>query len=264
VRRDPGAEFARAVAFEDAIHDRLSDQTEPFRWGTALFNSQIPAIYDANFLRIERADDDITVEELLTEAERIMEPRGLAHRKVSTADERLGERLAEGFAEAGWRVDRLLFMAHRNEPKRDASVDVDEIVGELHTRAKEGFSRRDPHFQSEEEVRQMSLLAQMVFEVTDKRCFAAYAEGKIASVCELYSDGLTAQIEDVATFEEHRGKGLATAVVLRALHEARAWGHETIFLVADADDWPKDLYEQLGFEGMRRTYQFLRRPQVAT
>lgn len=261
MRRDPGAEFARALAFEEALRDRISDHQEPFRWGTAYFTSKLPEIYDANFLQISEVEEDIAVDDLVAEADRLMEPRGLRHRKVVTSEDDLGERLASGFSDAGWDVDRLLFMAHRQPPRREARVDVDEIVAELHTRAKEEFSRRSPYFETEEGVAQMSLLAQMLFEITDKRCFAAYVDDKIAAVCELYSDGITAQIEDVATHEEYRSRGLATAVVLRALHEAEAWGHETIFLVADADDWPKDLYESLGFEGIGRTYQFLRRPQ---
>ncbi|MBW3653499.1 MAG: GNAT family N-acetyltransferase, partial [Actinobacteria bacterium] len=78
------------------------------------------------------------------------------------------------------------------------------------------------------------------------------------SVCELYSDGITAQIEDVSTLTKHRSQGLATATVLRALHEARAWGHEMIFLVADADDWPKELYTKLGFTRWETDVMFSR------
>lgn len=261
MRRDTAAEFARAVAFEDAIRDRLSDDTETFRWGTALFTSAIPEIYDANFLRVEKADDEIDAGALIAEADRLMEPRGLAHRKVVVSDEVLGEKLAPDFREQRWNVDRLLFMVHRRPPERGSPVDVDEIVAELHVRAKETFNREQLPDQSEEAIRQMNDMARMLSGVTDKRAFAAYVDGTIASVCELYSDGITAQIEDVNTLSEHRSKGLATAVVLRALHEAQSWGHEMVFLVADDEDWPKGLYGQLGFDPIGRTYQFLLKPQ---
>lgn len=260
MRRDPGAEFARSLAFENAMRDRLADETEPFRWGTALFCSTLPAIYDVNFLRVENPDADLDADGLMAEAERLMGPRGLGHRKVVVDDEAIGAGLAPAFRDAGYDTDRLLFMVHRREPERTASVDVDEIVAELHTRAKERFNREQPYFEAEDAISQMNALATRVFEVTDKRCFAAYVDGEIASVCELYSDGLTAQIEDVSTLEAHRSRGLATATVLRALHEARAWGHEMVFLVADAEDWPKELYGQLGFDPVGETYQFLRRP----
>src|SRR5687768_4264797 len=199
-------------------------------------------------------------ESLMAEADRLMEPRGLKHRKVVVDDETVGASLAPAFRDAGYDVDRLLFMVHLREPQRTASVDIDEVVAELHTRAKERFNREQPYFETEDAIQQMNTMAMRVFEATDKRCFAAYVDGEIASVCELYSDGMTAQIEDVSTLEKHRSKGLATATVLRALHEARAWGHEMVFLVADADDWPKELYAQLGFDGVGEIYQFLRRP----
>ena len=65
------------------------------------------------------------------------------------------------------------------------------------------------------------------------------AGDEIASTCELYSDGVTAQIEAVITLEQHRNKGLARAVVMAALDDALAEGHDLVFLVADDDDWPQ-------------------------
>lgn len=241
------------------MRDRLAEETDAFRWGSALFCPSLPAIYDVNFLRVENPDEELDAPGLLAEADRLMGARDLRHRKVVVDDETLGARLAPDFAAAGYAVDRLLFMVHSRDAERTSTIDVDEIVGELHTRAKETFNREQPYFQSDDEIRQMNTLARKVFEVTDKRCFAAYVEGEIASVCELYSDGITAQIEDVSTLEKHRSQGLATATVLRALHEAQAWGHELIFLVADTDDWPKELYRKLGFDGVGGTYQFLKR-----
>ena len=73
-------------------------------------------------------------------------------------------------------------------------------------------------------------------------------DGEIAGWAELYSDGRTAQIEDVGTFERFRNRGVARAVVLRGIDIARAEGHDFFFLIADYDDWPKELYTKLGFE----------------
>ena len=54
----------------------------------------------------------------------------------------------------------------------------------------------------------------------------------------------------------HRGNGYATAVVLRAAREARAEGADLVFLVADGDDWPKELYRKLGFDTVGRLTKF--------
>jgi predicted GNAT family acetyltransferase len=80
------------------------------------------------------------------------------------------------------------------------------------------------------------------------------------SSTDLYSDGRTAQIEDVMTLREHRGRGYASAVVIRALEEALAGGHDFVFLTTDARDWPKELYRRLGFEPLGEKYAYLLTP----
>jgi len=90
------------------------------------------------------------------------------------------------------------------------------------------------------------------------RHFGARVDGQVVSFCDLYSDGRTAQIESVTTFEEHQGHGLGSAVVLRAAEEAAVAGQDLVFLVADDDDWPKAWYERLGFDPVGRTWTFNR------
>ena len=68
----------------------------------------------------------------------------------------------------------------------------------------------------------------------------------------LYSDGTVAQVEDVYTVPEERSRGYARRLVTKAAEVARADGHELVFIVADADDWPQRLYRQIGFEPIGR------------
>jgi hypothetical protein len=49
-------------------------------------------------------------------------------------------------------------------------------------------------------------------------------------------------------------------VVGRILREARSAGAETVFLIADDADWPKDLYRKLGFDPVGRFWQFTKPP----
>jgi hypothetical protein len=41
---------------------------------------------------------------------------------------------------------------------------------------------------------------------------------------------------------------------------ALAAGHELIFVVADDEDWPKDLYAKLGFDPVGKAWNFTRPP----
>ena len=78
--------------------------------------------------------------------------------------------------------------------------------------------------------------------------FGAYGRhGTLAAIAMLYSDGVVAQVEDVYTVPEERRRGYARALVTKATEVARAAGHELVFIVADADDWPQRLYRRIGF-----------------
>jgi predicted GNAT family acetyltransferase len=70
----------------------------------------------------------------------------------------------------------------------------------------------------------------------------------------LYSDGTVAQVEDVYTVPEERNRGHARKLVTKATEVARASGHELVFIVADADDWPQHLYRRIGFAPIGRTW----------
>ena len=86
-------------------------------------------------------------------------------------------------------------------------------------------------------------------------------DGRPVSVCELYTRDNVAQIEDVGTLEAYRNLGLARAVVLHAVTAARAAGCDLVFLEADADDWPRELYGRLGFRPIGQIYAFVRKPR---
>jgi predicted GNAT family acetyltransferase len=86
--------------------------------------------------------------------------------------------------------------------------------------------------------------------------------GAIVARADLYLDRATgvAQIEDVMTDTGHRKRGLARAVLVDALRRARDAGCDLVFLVADADDWPRQLYARVGYTPVGNTYEFLRPP----
>jgi ribosomal protein S18 acetylase RimI-like enzyme len=83
-------------------------------------------------------------------------------------------------------------------------------------------------------------------------------DGGLAAISMLFSDGRTAQVEDVYAIPEVRGRGYGRALVTRAIELANQGGHELTFIVADDNGWPKQLYRKLGFEPAGRSWVFHR------
>jgi GNAT superfamily N-acetyltransferase len=253
-------ELARAVAFEEALRERCAERIVPFRFGRAVFNDTYPDVWDLNVLRVD-TPAGATVHALAAEADRLHGEAGHAHRRVTVLDEALGARLEPGFRRLGWESDCFLFMAYHGPGSRSApAADVEELDAAELRPLREAIVRAEPWADSDEVVRQVLEAGAQTARAANARHFAVRVEGEAASGADLYSDGRTAQVEDVATVAAHRGEGLASAVVLRAVAEALAAGHDFVFLIADDRDWPKDLYRRLGFEPIGRKWLFLRKP----
>jgi GNAT superfamily N-acetyltransferase len=248
------SDLERASAFEDALRERAADQVVPFEFGSAFITDSLPRVWDLNLLRVEKAG--ATAQQLAAAADRVQGEAGLAHRRVAALD----ESLAKGFQDLGWDRDRFLFMAYRGPSERVGEAPVEEVEHDALLPVREAMVREAPWGKDDETVRQILAAQARVAETGRARHFAVVVDGEIASAADLFSDGRTAQVEDVITHLDHRGRGYASSVVLHAVEKALAEGHEFVFLVADADDWPKELYARLGFEPIGHKCSFMRRP----
>ncbi len=231
-------ELARAWAFLDRA-DMAGGRTVPSSVGTAVFDDEVPLRLDSNFLLV---DQPAEAEDVLAEAKR------LDRRMIVFRSTEQGERLAPFFAERDWLVRRHLLMAQLREPDRDGDPSIVEEVAEEELRpARQRVVEGEP-WSKPEIMAQLFAAKHRIGERVRVRFFALRVEGEVVSYSDLYQDGTEAQVEDVGTLQEHRGRGYATSVVLAAIAVARADGAEFVFLVADLEDWPKELYRKLGFD----------------
>jgi ribosomal protein S18 acetylase RimI-like enzyme len=253
------SELERCFDFLRAAEDRETREAVPFRFGTARLDRELPHVYDLNLLRVEHGQP--SVEELVSDAEEIQGAAGLTHRRVQVTPE-LDEPLGPRFRELGWEAEALVVMAQHREPERAVDPSAAREVDRRDLAGAWAVGMRSDGL-SEEVVRELLAHKELIAESTPTRYFAARADGTIASYCELYTDGASAQVESVMTLPAHRGKGLASAAVLRAAAAAREAGADFVFLVADRNDWPQKLYERLGFDPIGRGYaRYLRRPDA--
>jgi N-acetylglutamate synthase-like GNAT family acetyltransferase len=253
--------LARFFALEGRLLEGLSTRIESFEHGIAFLDEEFRDRYDSNFLLVDRPLEGVSAAVLLEAAERILGGASFPHREVVVRDDRHGERLAPAFAEHRYTVERNIIMEHRRPADRGPDRVAEELsFAEVRPLLHEMY-RRQPWATSDEMVRAFTDQHGKFERVIGARFLGVRFEATLAGCCELYVDGLDAQIENVGTLEEFRGRGVARTLVLRAVEVAREAGAQHVFIVADEADWPRELYARLGFVRIGRTWQFTRWPQ---
>jgi ribosomal protein S18 acetylase RimI-like enzyme len=246
-------ELARIHRFEREV-EMAGTQTVASSLGVGVLTPELPLRHDSNYLLLERARD---AAEAIAEADRVLGGAGREFLVILTFDQELGELLLPDFEALGWRIQRHIFMVQRREPEKSADL---SIVREVDEAALRPGRRREILAQpwGAPELAEQLLDSKVLLGTrAETRFYGVEVDGEVVSWTDLYVAQGVGQIEDVATVSEHRGKGYAAAVVLRAAEDARRAGVDLIFLVADDEDWPKELYERLGFDTVGRNYKFI-------
>lgn len=248
-------ELARIHRFEREIELAGPDEI-PSPLGYAVVTQELPLRHDSNFLFLER---DAGAEEAVAEADRILGGAGRDYRVILTFDEGVGERLRPTFDELGWRTMRHVFMAQRRNPEKSVDLGVVKEVDQAALRPGRQREILAQPWGSPELAQELLDSKLHLCRRAETRFFGVEVEGEIVAWTDLYVAEGVAQVEDVATLPEHRGRGYATAAVLRAAEEGRKAGADLVFLVADDEDWPKELYRRLGFDEVGLLYKFVTR-----
>lgn len=226
------------------LHDldarRASSRVE-IAGGLALRHDTFWAAHDHNKLSVLTGDDGALLADL---AEQHL--AGLAHRRVELRTDSAA--LVAGLEAAGFTREDTLLMTLEAQPTRgrgDAVV-VELDLGQRVASAVDGWREELPD--ADPEVwRQLGGRAVTATAASEATFLGVVEDGRVVARADVFVHQGVAQVEEVMTDEAHRGRGLATALVLDGVARARAAGAQTVLLVADVDDWPRRLYERLGF-----------------
>jgi GNAT superfamily N-acetyltransferase len=248
----------RIDAFELAHLERLSTRTQPIPFGTAYFHDGFPRRYDSNFVVIDAPLSGVGAEALAAEIDRVQS--GLTHRHLYMADGDEVRRLLPGLVGLGYRSERLLTMVQAREPDlRDDDLaeeagadDLGPFLLRVNREADGGANAADAEM--------LSAFRHVLADRAGARFFVVRSEDEIVAIAELYPSDDVAQVEAVYTLEGYRGRGFGRAVVLAASDAARDVGADLVFLNADDEDWPKELYSKLGFDELRRFWSLVKVP----
>ena len=252
------ADFGRALAFDRALYERACERAEPHPWGVAMFDTRRPRFWALNSLHAGAPlPRSFGAREAVAELERLY--AGFPHRRLFVADDAGGRRIAPAMLGMGWGAHHEVFMALRGDRDRPPSPGLAREASEEELRAVERAMLTEDPGGSPDVLDEIVAGRSAIREAAPvTRRFVGAYEGRDGATATLYSDGTVAQVEDVGTLVALRGRGLARAVVSAAVDAALADGNELVMLVADDDDWPKELYAKLGFDPIGKVWAFLR------
>jgi ribosomal protein S18 acetylase RimI-like enzyme len=251
----------RALAFERAMHAAVG-RVVTTAWGQVFLDASIGHCYERNqgWAIAEAAGIDALT--LDRELDRLFRAAGLGHRRV-LAEPPAADRVGAGLVALGYRPERHVYMSFAGAAPPPPRATVHEVGVDAVVSANDRYLRTDPDapYGRDDAVRAHLLEHHRDYGSAGahERRFAVLDEdGAVAAWAKLWTRDGTAQVEDVVCLAEYRGRGYGRDVVAAATHAALAGGPELLFIVADDDDWPKQLYERLGYAPVGRVGVFTR------
>jgi predicted GNAT family acetyltransferase len=245
---------AAARDWHHSLHSAVCDTLTPWEHGTVVRASRYPNYFDYNAVRVER-DNELGFAELAAFADRALD--GLEHRRVDFDLAGPAERLRPDFEAGGWKAMRLLWMRHRSPaPSPEVGlaqpVHYDAVLPLRLAWHREDF---DYPLTDGSYVAQSRALALS----RGARVLAVLERGEPIAFAQWMRVGEAAEITHVYVDAEHRGQGLGTAITCAAIGDASQ--ARDLWICADDEDRPKELYARLGFVPAWTSVEFLRPPR---
>ncbi|HVQ86864.1 MAG TPA: GNAT family N-acetyltransferase [Actinomycetes bacterium] len=161
----------------------------------------------------------------------------------------LAARLEQPLADEGMKRENLEILLWTSDIDRpaDPSVTVQEVTGQILDTAVWSDWERDLPQAPPDTIRQLVERRSALEKAVDTTHLAVLDADRVVSRASVYHENGVGQIEDVNTQPDYQGRGYARATVLAGVDLLRGLGCDLIFLEADADDWPRELYFRLGF-----------------
>ena len=249
----PAGAIERALAFMRAGLAVTADAVRTIEAGLVLSTPSLPAVWAVNQLWVTAPLASNELVELADE-----QLAGFDYRQIAVENQLAGPDLEASLRAAGWRAERDVVMILTAGADRCTGTsiveepDEDEVL-ELIRR---WYEEDEPALSGIEQL--VAYGRREARALSDRLLGVRSSDGRLVAISKLRAVGDIAQVEDVYTVPEARGRGFARALISRAVALARETDNELIFIVADDEDWPKRLYERLGFRAVGHLWQFHR------
>jgi GNAT superfamily N-acetyltransferase len=248
-----GDAAARARAWHHAAHAAVCDVIEPWAHGTVVRATRYPSYFDYNEVRVED-DPAMSVDELVAFANRALD--GLAHRRLHFDVVGVGDALRPGFTAIGWKSLRLAWMRHEAPPPPGPPIAVTEVPYDAVHELRVAWHDEDSPDAGADAYHAQAREVAMSRGV---RVLAVHEGDRPIAFAQLVHDGEAAEIEQVYVHPDYRGGGRGTAMTQAAIEAAG--DVRDLWIVADDEDRPKQLYERLGFQTAWSSMEVTRWPR---
>ena len=243
---------ARARGWRHARQAAVCDVLEPWAHGTVVRATRYPSYYDFNLVRVEE-DPQMTAEALMAFADEAL--AGLAHRRLDFDLIDAAQPLRRGFETKGWKSQRLLWMRHDTAAPPGPALAVEEVPYEsVHNLRVAWYREESP----DQDPGDYHAQAREVALRRGARVLAVRKHGAPVAFAQFEHVGAAAEITEVYVERGCRGGGLGTAITHAAI-EAAGSGRD-LWIVADDEDRPKELYARLGFRPASTAMELMRLP----
>ena len=245
----------RARSWRRTAMEAVCDVVEPWAHGTVMRASHYPSYYDFNVVWVE-GDPPLDAEGLIAAADEAL--AGLEHRRLDFERVEAGERVRPDLEAARFEPTRLLWMRHEAQLPDGPTVEVEEVeYDEVYGLRVAWHNEPSPELNSRDYLAN----AREVAMTRDVQVLASRVDGAPIGFAQTEYAGVGAEISQVYVRPEYRGSGRGTAMT-RAAIEA-AGDVDDLWIVADDEGRPKELYARLGFRPAWTSIEFLRAPGVA-
>jgi ribosomal protein S18 acetylase RimI-like enzyme len=242
----------RISASEDALAE-AGAEVFVLDAGRVIRQPGFPHVYDANLVRRASLRPDGNLDEALEQLSAPLREVGARHLQLTLDGADVPDTVGPLLKQRGFAHDRLLAMTlsgGRTSALRETSVELlrlpDEAPWIEFELAMDRMNREEAWYApavSREVVGSMRKKAEIgAFSV-----FVAERQGRVVGTVALAQHRGVASILSVGTLPEARRRGVGRTMVIAMIDRARAAGCDLIYLIARADDSPKDMYRKLGF-----------------
>jgi GNAT superfamily N-acetyltransferase len=242
----------RARAWHHGRHVGVCDVVEVWAHGTVVRATRYPNYYDLNLVRVED-DPPLSVRELVAIADRAL--AGLVHRRLDFDLVHVAQPLRQGFEAEGWMAERLVLMRLEERTPHGSDVAVETVPYDTVHELRVGWSRED--LPDQDPIAWLAQAREVALR-RDPQVLVVRNEQAPVAFAQIERVGDAAEITGVYVHPSRRGGGLGTALTRAAIEAAGSV--RDLWIGADDEDRPKELYARLGFRPVVTLMEFTRLP----